>query len=82
MHEHVEVIYENGVLRPLGPLPSQLHEHQHLTITIDTPDTLQAWLDGACVNAAKEGCRSDGQPGGSPENSGESTRQSSRSRYR
>jgi predicted DNA-binding antitoxin AbrB/MazE fold protein len=53
MHQHVEVVYENGVLRPLGPLPSQLYEHQHLTITIDTPDTIQARLDVACVDAAR-----------------------------
>ena len=53
MHEHVEVVYENGVLRPLGPLPTELHEHQQLTVTIDTPDTLQARLDAACVDAAK-----------------------------
>jgi predicted DNA-binding antitoxin AbrB/MazE fold protein len=53
MQEHVEVVYENGVLRPLGPLPSRFYEHQHLTITIDTPDSLQARLDVVCVDAAK-----------------------------
>ena len=53
MHEHIEVIYENGVLRPLRPLPSQIYEHQHLTISFVTPDTLQARLDTACVDAAK-----------------------------
>jgi predicted DNA-binding antitoxin AbrB/MazE fold protein len=53
MQEQVEVVYENGVLRPLGPLPSQLHEHQRLTVTIDTPETLETRLDTACVAAAK-----------------------------
>ena len=53
MHERVEVIYESGVLRPLGPLPPQLREHQHLSVTIDMPDTLEARLDAACVAAAK-----------------------------
>ena len=53
MHEQVEVVYESGVLRPLGPLPPQLREHQQLTVTIDTPDTLEARLDAACVAAAK-----------------------------
>ena len=53
MHEQVEVVYESGVLRPLGPLPPLLREHQHLTVTIDTPDTLEARLDAACVAAAK-----------------------------
>jgi hypothetical protein len=46
-------IYENGVLRPLGPLPPELQEHQHLTLTIETPDPLEARLDAVCVAAAK-----------------------------
>lgn len=54
MHEQIEVVYENGVLRPLGPLPSQLREHQHLTVTIHTPGALQDRLDAACVAAAKK----------------------------
>jgi len=53
MRERVEVVYENGVLRPLGPLPPQVHEHQHFTITIDTPGALEGRLDDACVAAAK-----------------------------
>ena len=53
MHQQVEVIYENGVLRPLGVLPTQLHEHQHLTITIDTPGVLEARIDATCVAAAQ-----------------------------
>jgi predicted DNA-binding antitoxin AbrB/MazE fold protein len=53
MHEQIEVVYENGVLRPLRPLPPQLREHQHLTITISTPGALEAQLDAACIEAAK-----------------------------
>jgi predicted DNA-binding antitoxin AbrB/MazE fold protein len=53
MHEHIEVVYENGVLRPLGPLPPELREHQHLTVTIDTPGTLEDRLDAVCLAAAK-----------------------------
>ena len=53
MHEHIEVVYENGVLRPLGPLPQQLREHQHLRVTIDTPETLEDRLDAASLAAAK-----------------------------
>ena len=53
MHEHIEVVYENGVLRPLGSLPPQLQEHQHLMVTIDTPGTLEDRLDLACLAAAK-----------------------------
>lgn len=36
MHEQIEVVYENGVLRPLGPLPQQLREHSHLRVTIES----------------------------------------------
>jgi predicted DNA-binding antitoxin AbrB/MazE fold protein len=53
MHERIEVVYENGVLRPLGPLPPQLREHQHLTVTIDTPGALEDRLDAACLAAAR-----------------------------
>jgi predicted DNA-binding antitoxin AbrB/MazE fold protein len=53
MHEPIEVVYENGVLRPLKPLPPHLREHQHLTVTIDTPGVLEDRLDAACLAAAK-----------------------------
>jgi predicted DNA-binding antitoxin AbrB/MazE fold protein len=54
MHKHIEVVYENGVLRPLEPLPPQFQEHQHLTITIGAPGTLEDRLDAACLAAAKK----------------------------
>ncbi len=47
MREQVEVVYENGVLRPLSPLPASLKEHQRLTVTIDAPNGSDAWLAGA-----------------------------------
>jgi predicted DNA-binding antitoxin AbrB/MazE fold protein len=47
MHEQIEVVYENGVLRPLGPLPAHLQEHQHLTVTIEGPTGLADWLADA-----------------------------------
>jgi predicted DNA-binding antitoxin AbrB/MazE fold protein len=53
MHEPIEVVHENGVLRPLGQLPPQLREHQHLTITIATPDALADRLDAASLTAAR-----------------------------
>jgi predicted DNA-binding antitoxin AbrB/MazE fold protein len=53
MHEHIEVVFEKGVLRPLGPLPPELREHQHLTVTIDTPGALDDRLDAACLSAAR-----------------------------
>jgi predicted DNA-binding antitoxin AbrB/MazE fold protein len=53
MPEAIEVVYENGVLRPLGPLPPQLREHQRLTVLIDTPGSLEDRLDAACLAAAR-----------------------------
>lgn len=53
MHEQIEVVYENGVLRPLSPLPPQLQERQHLRITIAAPETLEDRLDAVCLAAAK-----------------------------
>ena len=53
MHEAIEVVYENGVLRPLGSLPPQLQEHQHLMVTIGTLGALDDRLDAACLAAAK-----------------------------
>jgi predicted DNA-binding antitoxin AbrB/MazE fold protein len=52
MHRQIEVIYENGVLRPLGPLPDELHERQRYTVTLDSPDDREARLDVACMAAA------------------------------
>jgi predicted DNA-binding antitoxin AbrB/MazE fold protein len=53
MHQQVEVVYENGVLRPLEPLPPELQEHQHLTVTIETAGALEGRLDETCLAAAK-----------------------------
>jgi predicted DNA-binding antitoxin AbrB/MazE fold protein len=47
MREQIEVIYENGVLRPIGDLPGQLHEHQHLTVTIENSNGPADWLADA-----------------------------------
>lgn len=47
MREQIEVVYENGVLRPLGPLPGHVQEHQHLTVTIEGSDGADRWLADA-----------------------------------
>src|SRR5262249_35158427 len=52
--QQIEVVYENGVLRPLGPLPAQMHEREHYTVTIDTPDSREARLDRAAIAAARQ----------------------------
>ena len=51
MREQIEVIYANGVLRPLGPLPAQVHERQRYTVTIEGPGG-DGWRDAACAAAA------------------------------
>lgn len=53
MHEFIEVVYENGVLRPIGPLPAQLQERQHLRITLEMPGSIEDRLDAVCLVAAK-----------------------------
>lgn len=47
MREQIEVICENGVLRPLGPLPSHVREHQQLTVTIEGLAEAEGWLADA-----------------------------------
>lgn len=37
MCEQIEVVYENGVLRPLSPMPREVREHQRLTVAIVAP---------------------------------------------
>jgi predicted DNA-binding antitoxin AbrB/MazE fold protein len=51
MRQKFEVVYENGVLRPLEPLPAAIREHQQLTVIVEEPD-LAALLDFECVAAA------------------------------
>jgi predicted DNA-binding antitoxin AbrB/MazE fold protein len=52
MRQQIDVIYENGVLRPLGPLPDELHERQRYTVTIEAPSGGKVRLDTACLAAA------------------------------
>lgn len=47
MSHQIEVVCENGVLRPLRPLPAQLREHQRLTVTIEEASGADRWLAGA-----------------------------------
>jgi len=41
MEKRLQAVYENGVLRPLEPLP--LKEHQQVTVTVSDP--AEGWLD-------------------------------------
>ncbi len=56
MTRQVEAVYENGVLRPLEPLP--LDEHQRVTVTVsDTEDPLASIIDHAFVERARKEIR-------------------------
>ncbi len=57
MREQIEVIYENGVLRPISGVPSRLHEHQQLTLTIDDSTAPATWLAGADPTVSLESVR-------------------------
>ena len=57
MREQVEVIYENGVFRPLGVLPGQFEEHQHLTVTIENQSSSADWLAAADATVSLEAVR-------------------------
>ena len=52
MSQRIEVVYENGVLRPLGPPPAGLHERQRYTVTLESAGDRETRLDVACVAAA------------------------------
>lgn len=57
MREQIEVVYENGVFRPLTPLPGQLREHQHFTLTIEAADGIDNGLAGADSSVSLEAVR-------------------------
>ncbi len=57
MQESIEVIYENGVLRPLCPLPEGIHEHQRLIVIIETVDEANDWLAAADPSVSLEDVR-------------------------
>ena len=52
MNRQVEAVYENGVLRPLEPLP--LKEHQKVSVMVsDTEDPLASMIDYEFVESAR-----------------------------
>ncbi len=57
MQESIEVIYENGVFRPVGPVPDGIHEHQHVFIVIETADEMNEWLAQADSSVSLEDVR-------------------------
>ncbi len=57
MPEQIEVVYENGLLRPLSPLPTEIREHQRLTITIEETAAADDWLADANPAVSLEAVR-------------------------
>jgi len=57
MREQIEVIYENGVLRPLVPLPGQIREHQRYTLIVEGSGGTNNWLDDADPGVSLEAVR-------------------------
>ena len=57
MREQIEVVYENGVLRPVVALSGQFHEHQHLTVTVEVAGESTGWLADADPTASLEAVR-------------------------
>lgn len=51
MTKRIEVVYENGVLRPLEPLI--LRDHQHVSIVVQDDagsPAAEDWLDTECIH--------------------------------
>lgn len=65
MHEQIEVVYENGVLRPLRPIPMQLREHSHLTVTIESGGRIitEAGRSGLADEARRQSLLASRKPG-------------------
>jgi len=57
MREQIEVVYENGILRPLETLSGQFQEHQHLTVTVEDAEEPSRWLADADPTVSLEAVR-------------------------
>lgn len=55
MLKDIEAVYENGLLRPLGPLPLSEHEHVRLTVSRTAEND---WLDTEFMDA----CAAEADP--------------------
>jgi len=60
MTNHVDAVYENGVLRPSEPLPLEEHQRVRVTISSISGDSLaplvdQSFLEQACREVAAAG---------------------------
>ena len=53
MTNHVDAVYENGVLRPLEPLPLEEHQHVRVTISSISGDSLASLVDRSFLEQAR-----------------------------
>jgi predicted DNA-binding antitoxin AbrB/MazE fold protein len=54
MTNHVDAIYENGVLRPLEPLPLEEHQRVRVTISSISGDSLASLVDQSFLEQARK----------------------------
>jgi predicted DNA-binding antitoxin AbrB/MazE fold protein len=53
MTNHVDAVYENGVLRPLEPLPLEEHQRVRVTISSISADSLASLVDRSFLEQAR-----------------------------
>ena len=54
MTNHVDAVYENGVLRPLEPLPLEEHQRVRVTISSISGDSLAPLVDQSFLEQARK----------------------------
>jgi len=53
MTKQVEAVYENGLLRPLEPLPLAEQQHVQVIVSDYPPDTLTSLIDSSFLERAR-----------------------------
>jgi predicted DNA-binding antitoxin AbrB/MazE fold protein len=54
MTNNVDAVYENGVLRPLEPLPLEEHQRVRVTVSSVLGDTLASLVDQSFLEQARK----------------------------
>jgi predicted DNA-binding antitoxin AbrB/MazE fold protein len=54
MINHVDAVYENGVLRPFEPLPLEEHQRVRITISSISDDSLASLVDQSFLAQARK----------------------------
>jgi predicted DNA-binding antitoxin AbrB/MazE fold protein len=57
MREQIAVIFENGIFKPLTPVPPSLKDQQQLTVTIEEAKSSDDWLADANFDVSLEEVR-------------------------